>query len=390
MEIGASRDLDWLNSTQVPKVVEELRKLEKTGNFVINLTGDRLDETLEIRGKLAKKLSNKFGAQYNASNVIVGYTGKALLNAALEASVDDKSQQDEVCHGVPAWPFYKLYIKLADGVPLPFKLRPNSNFSSRDLKKFIHHVRAAAVILNSPHNPTSTVISEKELKKMADILLEQKNVGTRKPIIVIEDRFYEDDDFDEEYSVPSIVSANPLMKDRTIIIGGAAKSHDAVGYAVGPSGGENSLIRKMIDFLNLVSSSHINPELAEEFSLAKAKYRTDIVDYDELRAIGYKNLKAISGLEVARPLGGFYLWFSVKNLIGSNKPFKTSEELMSAFLKKKSVAMLPGEWFDCPGYARIHIANVSKDILLMGIQKFKEFVEETNSQKLKEDKNIQQ
>ena len=386
MDIGASRDLDWLNSTDVPGVVEELRKLEKSGNFVINLTGDRLDNTLKIREELAKKLSKKFGVQYDASNVIVGYTGKALLNAALEASVDDKSQQDEVLYGIPAWRFYNLYIKLAEGVPLPLKLRPNSNLASRNLKKFINHVRAAAVILNSPHNPTSTVISEKELKKMADILLEQKNAGARKPIIVIEDRFYEDDNFDKEYSVPSIISANPLMKDRAIIIGiigGPAKSHDAVGYAVGPSGGENSLIGKMIDYLNLVSSSHFNPEPKEEenISLAEANYHIDLVNYDELRAIGYKNLKAIPGLEVTKPLGGFYLWFSVKNLIGLNKPFKTSEELTLALLEKKRVAMLPGEWFDCPGHARIHLANVDEEILLIGIQKLKEFVEEIIGQK---------
>lgn len=383
MDIGASRDLDWLNSTEVPKVVEELRKLEKSGNFVINLTGDRLDNTLEMREKVAKKRSKKFGVQYDASNLIVGYTGKALLNAALEAVVDDKSQQDEVWYGVPAWPFYKLYIKLADGVPTPVKLRANSNLTSQDLKKFINHVRAAAVILNSPHNPTSTVISEKELKKMADILLEQKNVGTRKPIVVIEDRFYEDDDFDEEYSVPSIVSVNPLMKDRTIIIGGPGKSHDASGYAVGPSGGENSLIGKMRDYLNLVSSSHVSPEVKEEHSSIESKYRIDLVDYDELRALGYKNLKAIPGLEVVRPMGGFYLWFSVKNLIGPNKIYKTSEELVLACLAKKQVAMLPGEWFDCPGHIRIHIANVDEDTLLMGINKFKEFVEEVNGQKSK-------
>lgn len=382
MEIRASSDLDWLNSTQLPKVVEELRKLEKAGNFVINLTGDRLDETLEIREELAKKLSKKFGVKYNGSNVIVGYTGKALLNAALEVAVDDKSQQDEVWYGAPAWPFYKLYIKLAEGVPKPVKLQPHSNLTSRDLRKFINHVRAAVVILNSPHNPTGTVYSEKELQKMAEILLKQKNVGTKKPIIVIEDRFYEDDDFDEEYSVPSIVSVNPAMKDRTIIIGGAAKSHDAPGYAVGPSG-ENSLIGKMIDFLNLVSSSHINPELTEEFSLARAKYRTDIIDYDELRALGYKSLAVTPNLKVTRPKGGFYLWFSVQGLIGSDKLYKTSEGLVLGLLAKKQVAMLPGEWFDCPGYARIHIANVSKDILLMGIQKFKEFIEET---KLKEEK----
>lgn len=383
MDIRASSDLDWLNSTEVPKVVEELRKLEKAGNFVINLTGDRLDNTLEIREKVAKKLSKKFGVEYDASNVIVGYTGKALLNAVLEAAVDDKSQQDEVLYGIPAWPFYKLYIKLADGVPVPVKLRPSSNLNSQDLKKFIKHVRAAAVILNSPHNPTSTVLSEKELKKIADILLEQKNAGMRKPLIIIEDRFYEDDDFDEEYSVPSIVSANPLMKDRTIIIGGAARSHDAIGYAIGPSDGENSLIGKMVDYLNLVSSSHINPEVKEERSSAEAKYGIDLVNYDELRAIGYKNLKAIPGLEVTRPIGGFYLWFSVKNLIGSNKIYKTSNELALACLAKKQVAMMPGEWFDCPSYARIHIANVSEEILLMGIQRIKEFVEET---KLEEEK----
>jgi len=144
MDIEASRDLDWLNSTEVPKVVEELRKLEKAGNFVINLTGDRLDNTLKIREELAKKLSKKFGVQYDASNVIVGYTGKALLSAAFKVTVDDKSGQDEVSYGIPSLPFYKLYIKSVDGVSKPIKLRPNSNLTSQDLKKFINEVKITA------------------------------------------------------------------------------------------------------------------------------------------------------------------------------------------------------------------------------------------------------
>jgi len=430
MELEPSSDLKkWLKGSATAAAAQRIRQLRKEGKDVIDFTQGRpeppdfylptgfvrgmvnavnprhlskqriiytsvagIDDLREV---LAKEFSKELGVDYSGAEIIVGPGGRALLETALRAVVDLGDGQDEVLYATPCWPSYSQLIKSAGGKPIAIRLKPpHFKLKCGDIERRLLDARLAAVLLNSPNNPTGAIIDGEELEKIAKVMKDRerkKEIPHRKPVALILDWLYKDITFNR--NAKAIVSIDEHFKDRTIIVDGASKTFNATGLRLAYAAGPKSLIRAMIDIQSLRTG---NANSVAQYGLLAAltKYSKDTEREVEMfwrrhkkrRDYAYKELSKVDGLELLRPEGTFYIWVRVP--IGLNKAYQTDNQLVQALLEKKQVGVIAGEEFDCPGYIRISLATSMRNVR-EGLFRIQEFFEEISNEKFEENKNIQ-
>jgi N-succinyldiaminopimelate aminotransferase len=170
-------------------------------------------------------------------------------------------------------PFYDSYaacIQMAGGVRVPVTLR------APDFRLDLDRLRAAVtdrtrlILLNSPHNPTGTVLTEAELAAVADLALERD-------LVVVTDEVYEHMTYDVAHRP---LATLPGMRERTLTISSAGKTFSFTGWKVGWATGPSHLVRAVLtakQFLTFVSGAPFQPAVAVGLRLPDAYF-------DELRA----------------------------------------------------------------------------------------------------------
>jgi aspartate/methionine/tyrosine aminotransferase len=152
-------------------------------------------------------------------------------------------------------PFYDSYaagIAMADGVRVPVTLRPPGFRLDVDRLRAAVTPRTRLILLNSPHNPTGTVLTRDELQAVAD-------VATEHDLIVVTDEVYEHMAFETPH-VP--ISTLPGMWERTLTISSAGKTFSFTGWKVGWATGPAPLVRAVLtakQFLTFVSGAPFQP-----------------------------------------------------------------------------------------------------------------------------------
>jgi aspartate/methionine/tyrosine aminotransferase len=131
---------------------------------------------------------------------------------------------DEVIYPNPGFPIYESVIKFAGGTPVPMPLKEENDFriDIDDLKKKVN-LKTKMLIINSPANPTGGVLTEDDIRKIAD-LVKDKN------IIVLSDEIYDRMIYEGN---PVSIATMPGMKDHTIILDGFSKTYAMTGWRLG-------------------------------------------------------------------------------------------------------------------------------------------------------------
>lgn len=270
--------------------------------------------------------------------------------------------EDEVIVPAPYYPGYIPMIKLAYGVPVIADTR-ESNFILTDkiLEKYITD-KTKAIVLSNPCNPSGTVMSKNEIKKIANFLKDRN-------IFLIVDEIYNMLSF---YDYNSFAQCDEI-REKTIIINGFSKSHSMTGWRLGYSIVPLALRRNFLNAtLYNVSSPMTLSLVAGEIAIDKFPIREDLVETYKERAIFLKNGLEKLGFSVIEPKGAFYLFVNYSKISD-----KSSLDFAMELLEKAKVAVVPGVTFGTEKFFRIALTQ-DISILKNALENFNQYVRDRN------------
>ena len=323
----------------------------------------------ELKAAIAAKTLRDSGYAVDASQVLVTNGGKQALYNAFATILDPG---DEVLLPAPYWTTYPEAIRLAGGVPVEIMTDESTGFrtSVAQLEKAMTPATKVLVFV-SPSNPTGAVYSPAEVEAIGQWAVE-------KGIWVITDEIYEHLVYgDAEFaSMPTLV---PELADKCIVANGVAKTYAMTGWRVGWLIGPNDVVKAATNL-----QSHATSNVANISQIAAlAAVSGDLSAVHEMRiAFGRrrllitKMLNEIDGIVCPEPEGAFYVYPSVKGVLGREirgKVANTSAELSALILDEVEVAVVPGEAFGTPGYIRLSYA-LGDDDLVEGISRVQDLL----------------
>lgn len=338
-----------------------------TPSHIIEAAKSALDEGLthytssfgmtDLREAVAKLATEKNGIKSDYENVIILPT-KLALYMAIQSFVNPGEQ---VIYPNPGWVSYGPMITLAKGTPVPVRMRYNDGWywDPADIRSHITE-KTKAIILNTPSNPTGSLISKDTQKEIAELAEE-------KDIILISDEVYENLVYDDQHH--SIGSLDEAF-DRTVTISGFSKSYAMTGWRVGWLVSNKETIR-MVNKLQQHSLTCL-PPFVQRGALAAIQNGTGCVEqmrreFQCRRDLLIPMLNEIEGISCEVPKGAFYAFFRM------DAGFK-SMDLAEMLLYKAHVALTPGSAFGSAGdgYLRMSYA-ASRENLEEGVKRIGEF-----------------
>ncbi|UWE13192.1 pyridoxal phosphate-dependent aminotransferase [Actinacidiphila bryophytorum] len=206
---------------------------------------------------------------------------------------------DEVIAFEPFYDSYAACIAMAGGVRVPLTLRAPDFRPDLDALRAAVTPRTRLLLLNSPHNPTGTVLTPAELSAIAELAVERD-------LLVVTDEVYEHLVFDGTH-IP--LASLPGMHDRTVSISSAGKTFSFTGWKVGWATGSPELVaavRTAKQFLTYVASGPFQYAIAEALALPDTYYTAIRDDLMTKRDILAEGLTA-SGFQVYRPQGTYFI-----------------------------------------------------------------------------------
>ncbi len=234
-----------------PDLIELVSKYMKAGNNqYAPMAG-----LIQLREMLAQKTEELYGSQYNPDTEITITAGATqAIYTAITAII---REGDEVIVFEPAYDCYQPAIELNGGKTIYLQLKaPSYSIDWEEVKKMMNH-RTKMIIVNTPHNPTGSIMSA------ADMVMLQK-LTKDTDIVIISDEVYEHIVFDGH--VHQSVARYPHLAERSFIISSFGKTYHAtgwkVGYCVAPQNLMNEF-RKVHQFLVFSTNTPIQFALAE-------------------------------------------------------------------------------------------------------------------------------
>jgi len=318
-----------------------------------------VDGTPKLKTAIVAKLKRENKLNYELNEISVGTGGKQIIYNVMMATVN---QGDEVIIPAPYWVSYPDIVLLAGGNPIIIKCSENENFkiTPEKLKNSVTS-KTKWLILNSPSNPTGSCYSENEIKSLAKILIENKQVH------ILSDDIYEHITYGK-FKFFTIAQINEL-KDRTLTMNGVSKSYAMTGWRIGYGAGPVEIIKAMakIQSQSTTNPSSISQAAAVEalngpqnFILERSK------EFQERRDFVVKSLNEIKGLSCLNPDGAFYVFPNCSKYLNKKdkkgKLLKTDSDFVESLLENNGVAVVQGSAFGLEGYFRISYATSMQNL----------------------------
>ncbi|MEU7338905.1 pyridoxal phosphate-dependent aminotransferase [Streptomyces sp. NPDC007074] len=261
----------------------------------------------ELRTAIAEHQKHHYGLSYDPDREVLVTAGATeAIAAGLLALVEPG---DEVIALEPYYDSYAAGIALAGGTRVPVTLRPHEGRFRLDLDELRDAVtdNTRLLLLNTPHNPTGTVLSREELGEIARLAVERD-------LLVVTDEVYEHLVFDDAEHVP--LAAFPGMRERTVTIGSAGKTFSFTGWKVGWITSTPDLVtavRSAKQFLTYVASGPFQYAVAEALALPDTYFEAFRADLRAKRDVLAAGLTA-AGFEVFRPAGTYFVTTDIRPL----------------------------------------------------------------------------
>lgn len=261
----------------------------------------------ELRAAVAAHQERRYGLSFDPdTEVLVTAGATEAIAASLLALLEPG---DEVVAFEPYYDSYAACIAMAGGTRVPVTLRPHEGSFRLDLDELRAAVtdRTRLLLINTPHNPTGTVLTREELTAVAELAVERD-------LLVVTDEVYEHLVFDDAEHIP--LATFPGMRERTVTIGSAGKTFSFTGWKVGWVTAPPALVaavRSAKQFLTYVASGPFQYAVAEALSLPDSyfeEFRADMRAKRELLAGGLEQ----AGFEVFRPAGTYFITTDIRPL----------------------------------------------------------------------------
>ena len=314
----------------------------------------------ELREAIAELMTEKKGVSYEPQEIVVTVGAKLAIFLILQALIDEG---DEVLLPSPYWVTYEEQIRLCGGVPVIVPTHTDKGFELK-AEEVIKRItdRTKLIIVNSPTNPTGSVFSMEEVRKVADAC-------AKRGIFILSDECYDELIFDD---VPyqSIAGLGSEIRNITFTVNSFSKTFSMTGWRVGWVACPEEFAR-VIASLNSQYVSNTptfaqygalealrNPQGKEFIEKAREIYR-------ERREVITDGLKSLPGVRVVKPQATFFI-FPDFSTYASNAggDVKFAEVL----LREGKVGAVPGSAFGAEGFLRFSYA-LDKESINRGIER---------------------
>lgn len=312
----------------------------------------------ELRQAIADKTARDSGYEVEPNQVVVTNGGKHAVYNTFATLLDDG---DECILPAPYWTTYPEAIRLAGGVPIELPTDEAAGFRvTVDQLEAARTSATKALVFVSPSNPTGAVYPPDEVRAIGEWAVEHG-------VWVITDEIYEHLIYgDSEFSsMPALV---PDLAQTCVVLNGVAKSYAMTGWRVGWLIAPSDVAKAAINLQSHQTSNVANVSqraTLEALTGDQAMIKMMLEVFTARAEVMHKMLTDIPGVTCMAPQGAFYCFPSFEAVLGlqiAGRTPQTTLELAEVLLDEAKVAIVPGEAFGAPGYARLSFALGDKDL----------------------------
>ena len=312
----------------------------------------------ELREAIAAKTARDSGYEVAASQVLVTNGGKHAVYNTLLTLLDEG---DEALLPAPYWTTYPEPIQLAGATPVVLQTTEETGFKvTVEQLEAARTPRTKLLVFVSPSNPSGAVYPREDVEAIGRWAVEHD-------IWVVTDEIYEHLTFGDHrfHSMPVLV---PELAERCVVLNGVAKTYAMTGWRVGWMIGPSEVIAAATNLQSHSTSNVAN--VSQQAALAAVSGPLDAVvemraAFERRAATAHKLLSGIEGVTCIEPEGAFYAYPNLTGLLGrklAGRKAETTIELSELLLEEAKVAIVPGEAFGTPGYARLSFALGDDDL----------------------------
>jgi len=305
---------------------------------------------LELREAIAEYIAETRGIEVDPDEVVVTPGAKPILFFGILACVNPG---EEVMYPNPGFPIYESVIRFVGARPVPLPLREENDFrlDPNDVREKLTD-KTKMIILNSPHNPTGSVLTRQDLEEIAQYVMKKED------LIILSDEVYSEILYEGKHeSIASI----PGMKEKTVIIDGFSKTFAMTGWRIGYGVMRKDLAQRITQLMvnsNSCTCAFTQMAAIEALKGPKEPTRRMVEEFRRRRDVIVSGLNSIPGISCKTPKGAFYVFPNVK-AFGMK-----SKQLANLLLERAGVAVLAGTDFGeyGEGYIRLSYANSVENI----------------------------
>jgi len=326
---------------------------------VTSYTSNRGLQTL--RDALSRYLAQHYHLNYRSDDEMLITTGVSeALDIAVRAIVDPG---DEVLVAQPSYVSYGPCVTLTGGKPVPVRCTEKDHFKlNPDALAEQVTAKSKALIINFPNNPTGGVMSESDLKAIADIVIDHD-------LVLISDEVYAELTYEAHHCAAATVSE---LRERTITLNGFSKAYAMTGWRVGYLCAPKDLCDaalKIHQYVMLCAPVMGQVGALEALRSAEEEKNSMVNEYRLRRNLFVAGLNRI-GLPSHVPEGAFYAFPSIE------KTGLSDVEFAERLLKEQRVAVVPGSVFGEGGEGHLRCAYaVSRKELSESLQRMDAFIQ---------------
>ena len=378
-----NKNIYFMENENAFKVLSRAQKLEKQGEKIINLGIGQpdlnppkyvIEEAInaiknENHGytnakgmlKLRETISNEYQSLYNQKiepdNIIVSPGAKPIIYMAISMLSENNC---EILLSNPSFPIYSSVIKYCGARAVYFDLKEENNFDfiADDIIEKITE-KTKLIILNSPCNPTGSVINTNELKKLLNFI---ENLPFK--VFILSDEIYSKIIFKSNIPASIFQCSNNL--ENLIIINGLSKSFSMTGWRIGWGIFPNCLINNAEKYaVNIFSCVNNFTQFAAITALIKGSEYTKNLKkiFNSRVSMMVKGINKINGFKCKHPSGSFYCFVNIKNTNLS------SSEVQNILLEQLGIATIDGNDFGSNNdYIRVSSCT-SKENIKIALEK---------------------
>lgn len=359
------------------EVLARVKKLEKTGKSIIHLeigepdfdTPENVKEKAiaaireghtyyvpsagidELREAVCEYMRRTRGLEVTPDEVVITPGAKPVIFLSFLLLLEEG---DEVIYPNPGFPAYRSIIDFVGAKSVPLRLREENDFRiDVDELRSLVNKNTKMIVLNSPSNPTGSVLLWKDMEDIARIAQEED-------LLVFTDEVYSEIIYDHNHV--SILQF-PGMKERTVLLDAFSKSFAMTGWRLGYA----VLPRQWAPFLSLLMTNSNSctctfTQMAgvEALLHSEASVKMMSAEFRRRRDFLVERMAKIEGLKFVKPQGAFYVFPSIASFGLS------SSQMAQYLLEEAGVAVLPGTAFGefGEGYIRISFSNSLENLAL--------------------------
>ncbi|TXS91248.1 pyridoxal phosphate-dependent aminotransferase [Parahaliea maris] len=309
-----------------PAIVEAAVEAMRSGHtHYTGFTGE-----VALRQVIAEQHAQSSGCDVDADNVVILSGAQCALYCALHCIVEEG---DEVIVPEPTYVTYEAVVAATGADKVSVAMLPEEGFRLRpeSIRSAVTD-RTRALLLNSPHNPTGTVISPRDLQAIAEIAIEHD-------LWVVSDEVYASLIFDHAHHS---IAGLPGMQERTIVVNSVSKSHAMTGWRIGWTIGPRELSHHLANMSTaMLYGCPTFSQLAAAKALGDGQADVESMkhQYQARRDLVHRVLGQVPGLHVHQPAAGMFMMVDIRQAGCSAGEFAT--RLLDDF----GVSVLSGEAF---------------------------------------------